>query len=262
MKILVGIKHVPDTESKIKVAADGKGIDLSAVTKWIISPYDEYALEEALRLREARGEGEVVALALGPAAAQAGLRQALAMGADRGTLIEDERFDQAGPLARARALAAVVREEQAGLVLLGKYGVGTDEGQTGAMLGELLDWPHTFAVSKLEMQDDGFIAEHGIEGAVEVVRGTLPAVITCDKGLNEPRYPSLKGIMQAKKKPVAVRTAQDVGLTAAELAGATAPIWESLELPPPREAGRLVEGDAEQAASELVRLLHEQAKVL
>ena len=261
MKILVAIKHVPDTETKIKIAADGKTVDAAAVSKWIVSPFDEYALEEALRIREARGTGEVVVVCAGPAAAQPTLRQALAMGADRGVLIEDERFDRAGPLVRARALAALAQREQPALVLAGKYGVGTDEGQTGAMVAELLDWPHTFAVQHLELSGDEFVAEHGIEAAIEVVRGSLPAVITCDKGLNEPRYPSLKGIMQAKKKPLEVLPAAAAGLDA-ELAAEPALIWEALELPPARQTGRRIEGDAEQAARELVRLLHEEAKVL
>ena len=261
MKILVAIKHVPDTESKIKIAPDGKSLDAAAVSKWIVSPYDEFALEEALRQREARGTGEVVAACAGPGAAQATLRQALAMGADRALLVEDERFDRAGPLARARALAALVVREQPQLVLAGKYGVGTDEGQTGAMLAELLDWPHTFAVSKLELTGDELVAEHGIEGAIEVVRGSLPAVVTCEKGLNEPRYPSLKGIMQAKKKPLEVLAAAAAGIEA-ELAAEPALVWAALELPPGRQAGRRIEGDAEQAARELVRLLHEEAKVL
>jgi len=261
MKILVGIKHVPDTETKIKLAADGKSIDAGAVTKWIISPYDEYAIEEALRIRDARQQGEVLVVAAGTAAAQASLRQALAMGADRGALIEDERLERAGPLARAAAIAAVVREEQPRLVLMGKYGVGTDEGQTGAMLAELLGWPHTFAASKIELHENDFVAEHGIEGAIEVVQGSLPAVITCDKGLNDPRYPSLKGIMQAKKKPVALLTVEQLGVS--EEIGEDPPlVWEALELPPPREGGRRIDGTAEEAARELVRLLREEAKVL
>jgi electron transfer flavoprotein beta subunit len=138
MKILVGVKHVPDTETKIKIGAGGAGIDETAVTKWIVSPYDEYALEEALRRRESGAASEVVAVCAGRDAAQATLRQALATGADRAVLIADERFERADGLVRARALAAVVRSEDAGLVLLGRYGVGTDEGQTGPMLAELV----------------------------------------------------------------------------------------------------------------------------
>jgi len=159
-------------------------------------------------------------------------------------------------------LAAAVRAENAELVLLGKYGVGIDEGQTGPMLAELLDWPHSSAVSKLELADGGFTAERAVEGAVEVQQGRLPAVITCEKGLNDPRYPSLKGIMQAKKKPIDVKSPADLGIPAAELGQDRRVVWESMELPPAREAGRLIEGEAAEAARELVRLLHEEKKVV
>jgi electron transfer flavoprotein beta subunit len=262
MKIIVGIKHVPDTETKIKIDSSGTAIDPAAVSKWIISPFDEYALEEALRMRDAAGEGEVILVCAGPASAQQTIRQGLAMGGDRAILVSDDRFDQADGLVRARALAAVVAEEDPQLVLLGKYGVGTDEGQTGAMLGELLDWPHTFAVSKLEVTDGQFTAEHGIEGAIEVVAGSLPAVITCEKGLNEPRYPSLKGIMQAKKKPISVKPAAELGIDDDQLSRAKMLVWEALELPPERGGGKILEGAAEDSATELARLLHEDAKVI
>jgi len=262
MKILVGIKHVPDTETKIKIGSDGAAIDRAAVSKWIISTFDEYALEEALRMRDAAGEGEVVLVCAGPEVAQQTIRQGLAMGADRAILVSDDRFDQADGLVRARALAAVVKEEAPQLVLLGKYGVGTDEGQTGAMLGELLNWPHTFAVSELEVAEGQFTAEHGIEGAIEVVAGSLPAVITCEKGLNEPRYPSLKGIMQAKKKPISVKPAAELGIDDAQLEQDKMLVWEALELPPERGGGKILDGDAEESAAELARLLHEDAKVI
>jgi electron transfer flavoprotein beta subunit len=262
MKILVGIKHVPDTETKIKIGGDGTAIDPSGVSKWIISPFDEYALEEALRMRDAAGEGEVVLVCAGPETAQQTIRQGLAMGADRAILVTDDRFDLADGLVRAKALAAVVKEEDPQLVLLGKYGVGTDEGQTGAMLGELLGWPHTFAVSTLEVTEGQFTAEHGIEGAIEVVAGSLPAVITCEKGLNEPRYPSLKGIMQAKKKPLSLKPAAELGIDDAQLAQGKMLIWEALELPPERGGGKILDGAAEESAAELARLLHEDAKVI
>jgi len=228
MKILVGIKHVPDTESKIKVSADGRSIDPGGI-KWVISPFDEYALEEALRIREA-GEGEVVLVCAGPGAAQATLRQGLAMGADRAVLVEHDGFDQAGGLVRAKALAAVARAESAELILLGKYGVGTDEWQTGPMLAELLDWPHASGVSKLKIEAGRLEAERGVEGAVEIQEGSLPAVVTCEKGLNEPRYASLKGIMQAKRKPIDVKSPDDLGLDSAEFGDSTKLVWES---PPP-----------------------------
>jgi electron transfer flavoprotein beta subunit len=262
MKILVGIKHVPDTETKIKIGADGVAIDQAAVSKWVISPFDEYALEQALLFREAAGEGEVVLVCAGRQVAQQTLRQGLAMGADRAVLIQDERFDLADGLTRAKAVAAVAREEEPELALFGKYGVGTDEVQTGPMVAELLDWPHVSSVSKLELAGGRFTAEHGIEGAVEVLEGSLPAVITCEKGLNEPRYPSLKGIMQAKKKPITTKQPSDVGIEDAELGTEKMLVWESLELPTERGGGKLIDGDPEEAARELVRLLHEEAKVI
>ena len=257
MKILVGIKHVPHTETRIKVAADGVSIDPSGV-KWIISPYDEYALEEALQIREREG-GEVVLFSAGDA--QSSLRQGLAMGADRAVLLADPRLDRADGLTRARALAAVARAEAVELILLGKYGVGTDEWQTGPMAAQLLDWPHAASVSKLSLSDGKFAIERGVEGAVEVQEGCLPAVITCEKGLNEPRFPSLRGIMQAKKKPLALRTAEELGLDGDEL-DAPRLVWEALELPAPRSVGRLIEGAPEEAARELARLLREEAKVI
>ena len=261
MKFLVCIKQVPDTETKVRVAGDGRSLDETAVGKWIISPYDEYALEQALQFREAAGEGEVIVVCAGREAAQATLRQGLAMGADRAVLVQDERFERADGVTRARALAGVARAEAPDLVLLGKYGVGTDEGLTGPMLAELLDWPHAGAVAVLELTDGGFHAHREIEGAVEVLQGSLPAVITCEKGLNEPRYPSLKGIMQSKKKPMDVRGAADVGLDEAAL-DAPRVVWEAMELPPPRRPGRTIDGSAAEQAAELTRLLHEEAKVI
>lgn len=260
MKILVGIKHVPDTETKIQLTADARSIDDTGV-KWIVSPYDEYALEEALRIRESGTATEVIAVSVGRAAAQASLRQALAIGADRAILVQDDRFDHADGLVRATALAALATTEQVGLVLLGKYGVGTDEGQTGPMLAELLDWPHVAAVHRLQLADGHFSAEREIEGGRERQEGTLPAVLTCEKGLNEPRYASLKGIMQAKKKPLEVRTPADLALDEAALARPRF-VWESLALPPARQTGRRITGGAQEAAAELARLLREEAKVI
>jgi electron transfer flavoprotein beta subunit len=261
LKILVGIKHVPHTETKIKVAADGVSLDEGGV-KMVVSPYDEYALEEALRIRDSRGGGEVVVACAGGEGAQASLRQGLAMGADRALLVRDARYDRADGLARARALAAVARSESPDLILVGKYGVGADENQTGAMLAELLDLPHVGAISELSLTAEGFTAKREVEGAVEVMEGTLPAVLTADKGLNDPRYPSLKGIMAAKKKPLEVRTLEDLGLDPADLAEGGRVVWESLELPPPRQAGRILQGEADATVAELVRLLREEARVV
>ena len=198
MKIVVAIKHVPDTEARIKVGSDGASIDETGL-KWIASPFDEYAVEEALQLRDAAGSGEVVVIGAGPAEAAATLRQGLAMGADRAVLVEDARFFYADGLARAEALAAVARAESPDLVLMGKQGVGPDESQTAPMVAELLGLPHVTAVTRLEISGGRFTAHREIEGAVEVHEGTLPVVLSIDKGINEPRYASLKGIMAAKK---------------------------------------------------------------
>ena len=231
MTILVGIKHVPDTETRIKLTAEGD-LDESGI-KWVISPYDEYALEQALLIRECRGAGEVVLVCAGREASRASLRQGLAMGADRAVLIRDDRFERCDALVRARALAATAKAEGAGLVLLGKYGVGTDEWQTAPMLAEVLDWPHVSAVCRLELEGESITAARAVEGAVEVHETRLPAVISCEKGLNEPRYASLKGIMQAKKKPIDMRTAADVGVGESELENPKL-VWESMEHPAPR----------------------------
>jgi electron transfer flavoprotein beta subunit len=261
MKILIGIKHVPDTETKIKLASDGASIDETGV-KWIISPYDEFAVEEALKIKEAKGEGEVVLVCAGPEEASTTLRQGLAMGADRAVLVQDERFSMADGLTRARAIAAVAREESPDLVLMGKQGVGTDENQTGPMLAELLDMPHVTAVSKLEINDGTFTAWRDVEGGTEVLEGSLPAVLAADKGLNEPRYASLKGIMQAKKKPIDTKAPADVGMDVAELGDARRVVWESMELPPARQAGRILDGEVDDQVKELVRMLREEEKVI
>lgn len=258
MKILVCIKHVPDTETKVKVGGDGRSLDETGV-KWIISPYDEFALEEALRLKEAAGSGEVVVVSAGREDAQASLRQGLAMGADRAVLVSDPSLDAADALTRAEALAAVARTETPDLIFAGKLGVGGDEGQTGPMLAELLDLPHAAAVFALEVTGSEIVARRTIEGAVEVLKGQLPAVVTWDKTDHEPRYASLKGIMAAKKKPLDVKTPGDLGVV---LPDAARVVRTALELPPARQAGRLIEGDPGDAARELVRLLREEAKVI
>jgi electron transfer flavoprotein beta subunit len=257
MKILVCIKHVPDTEAKIRVGADGKNPDLAGV-KMIVSPYDEFALEEALLIKDKDAATEVVVLGAGDDGVQGSLRQALAMGADRAIHVADPSLATADALTRARALAAAIREESPDLVFTGKMGVGDDEGQVGPMLGELLDRPHAGAVVSLSLASGRFTAHRDIEGAVEIVEGELPAVIAWDKGNQQPRYPSLRGIMAAKKKPLAIRTAAELGLQAS----GPFVVREAIELPPPRPPGRLLVGDVAEAANTLARLLREEAKVI
>jgi electron transfer flavoprotein beta subunit len=261
MKILVAVKHVPDTEAKIKIADDGVSLDGTGV-KWIISPFDEFAIEEALKIKEGGGEGEVVLVAAGPDEAKTTLRQGLAMGADRAVLVVEPRFDRADGLTRARALAAVAREEAPELILLGKLGVGTDEGQTAPMLAELMDLPHATAVSTLELGDGTFTAHRDVEGGTEIQEGSLPAVVSCEKGLNEPRYASLKGIMQAKKKTIDEKTPSDLGIDPASFEDGRMIVWETMEMPEARQQGRMLEGEADQQARDLVKALREEKKVI
>jgi electron transfer flavoprotein beta subunit len=258
---LVAAASVPDTETRIKVAADGRSLDETDV-KWIVSPYDEYALEEALRAKEAAGAGAVTVVTVGPERAKAGLRECLARGADAAVWVDsgDSRYLDA--LATAKAIAAVAREGQYDFLWFGQKGVGYDESLVGPMVAELLNLPHVGSVVKLEVTGGKITAHREIEGAHEVVESSLPVVLTAQKGLNEPRYASLKGIMGAKKKPIAEKKLADLGIPEADPAGAKVR-WRKLELPPPREKCRMIPpDDPAAAAKELVRLLREEAKVL
>jgi electron transfer flavoprotein beta subunit len=247
---VVCIKQVPDTETRVKVAADGKSLDPTGVTL-ILNPYDEFAVEQALRVKEQLGAGEVVAISLGPAGVQTTLRTALATGADRAIHL---RCDAAAPdaLAVAKALADAIRPLAPGIVWLGKQAVDDDGAQVGPMLATLLDLPCVSVVAKFELNGAQANVEREIEGGREVVEVPLPAVLTTDKGLNEPRYASLKGIMAAKKKPLEER-AVDLGPAHLERV--------AFELPPARKGGRIV-GEGAAAIPELVRVLREEAKVL
>jgi len=258
---LVAAAYVPDTETRIKVAADGRSLGETDV-KWIVSPYDEYALEEALRAKEAAGAGAVTVVTVGPERAKTGLRECLARGADAAVWVDsgDSRYLDA--LATAKAIAAVAREGQYDFLWFGQKGVGYDESLVGPMVAELLDLPHVGSVVKLEVTGGKITAHREIEGAHEVVESSLPVVLTAQKGLNEPRYASLKGIMGAKKKPITEKKLADLGIPEADPAGAKVR-WRKLELPPPREKCRMIPpDDPAAAAKELVRLLREEAKVL
>jgi len=261
VKLAVAIKQVPDTESKIIIAGDGASIDGSNVTL-VVNPYDEFALEEALRIKESKGAGEVVVVTAGGEKSAQALRTCLAIGADRAVHVKDPAVENADALALAKILAAVMKEIGPDLILTGKYAVGTDNQLVGPMLAELLGIPHVGVVTKLQLGDGKLTAEREIEGALEVVTSTLPCVITAQKGLNEPRYASLKGIMAAKKKPIDEKTVSSLGLDPAKLAPRV--VWEKLELPPKKASGKVLKGEENPAAAarELVRLLHEEAKVI
>src|SRR6059036_3390316 len=200
MKIAVCIKRVPDSGTRVKIASDGKSLDEAGV-KFILNPYDEFAVEEALRRKEQAGAGEVVIVSVGPAAAQETIRTALAMGADRGVLLQTDAIPADG-FVTAQALAAELHGGAWDLILFGKMAIDDYNQQVGPMAAELLGLPCVTAVAHLEIDGGKGIAEREIEGGVEVVEFPLPAVLTADKGLNEPRYPALKGIMAAKKKPL------------------------------------------------------------
>jgi len=246
---VVCIKQVADTETRVRVAADGRTLDPAGVT-WILNPYDEFAVEQALRIREAQGSGEVVVVSLGAAGAQTTLRNALAMGADRAIHLKSDAVPD--PLQVARALADAIRPLGAGITWCGRQAVDDDAAQVGPMLAELLGLPCVTSIAKFELAGETATVERDIEGGREVYDVALPAVFTTDKGLNEPRYASLKGIMAAKKKPIEELPAAlgDPGLEVVKL-----------ELPAARAAGRIV-GQGVEGAHELVRVLREEAKLL
>jgi electron transfer flavoprotein beta subunit len=248
MKILVAIKQVPDTESRIKVAADGRSLDPADV-KWITSPYDEYALEEAIRIKEGKG-AEVVALSVGGDAAKDVLKNALALGADSAVLLKGD--GQGDAFAVAQMIAAYAKDKGFDLILCGNKGLGGDNAAMGPMLAELLGVGQANVVVKLELGEGTFKAEREIEVGSEIVTGALPAVITAQKGLNEPRYASLKGIMAAKKKTIEELEAAPV------TAGAQV---SALALPPERPAGRRMEGEPADQAKALLQALKDEAKV-
>ena len=261
MNSLVCIAYVPDTETKIKIGADGRAIDEGDV-KWIVSPYDEYGLEEALKSKEAKGAGTVTVLAVGPERAKTGLRECLARGADEAIWVDSSGVAYLDALGTAKALAAAAKGGAYDMFWFGQKGVGYDESLVGPMFAELMGVPHVGSVIKLELGEGKFIAHREIEGAHEVVECTLPAVLTAQKGLNEPRYASLKGIMAAKKKPIAEKKLAELGVPEADPAKAKTR-WRKLELPPARQAVRLVPADDPAAAGkELAQLLREEAKVI
>ena len=258
MKIAVCIKQVPDTETRIRIAPDGRSIVESDVN-WIVSPYDECAIEEALKIKEAKG-GEVVLVSLGPDRVQSALRSGLAMGADSALHLKDPLFERTDTMGTAWALATALKPLAPDLVLMGQQGVGGDNAQVPGLVAEILDLPQVTMAVKIELQDGKATIEREIEGAHETWEVTLPAVVSAQKGLNEPRYASLKGIMAAKKKLIETKGAADLGLTAEQLAPKTKVV--ALELPPSRSAVKMIEGDADTQVKELLRLLHEEAKVI
>jgi len=248
VKSIVCIKRVPDSEARIRVAGDGVGIDPAGV-KYVMNPYDEIALEEALRLKEKAGDGLVTVLSVGPEESKEILRTALAMGADEAVLLASP--ESADGLVIARALAEEIGDREYDLILFGKQAIDDDNMQVPAMVAELLRVPCASVVVKLQVEGRHVVAHREIEGGHEIVEFDLPAVIGAQKGLNEPRYPSLKGIMAAKKKPLEVK---EIGLAEPKVR------IVALQEPPPRAGGEVV-GEGPEAVPELVRRLRDRALI-
>ena len=233
MKILVPVKRVIDYNVKPRVKADGSGVDLANV-KMSMNPFDEIAVDEALRLKEAGKAEEVIVVSVGPAKAQETLRTVLAMGADRAILVESDELVE--PLAVAKILKAIVEQEEPGIVMLGKQAIDDDSNQTGQMLAALLNRPQGTFASKVELDGDSVSVTREVDGGLETVKLSLPAIVTTDLRLNEPRYASLPNIMKAKKKPLDTKTPDDFGVDVAPRLTTT-----NVSEPPVRQAGEIVE---------------------
>lgn len=261
MNIVVLIKRVPDTETRIQIK--DSQVSTEGIS-WVISPYDEYAVEEALRLIE-KHTGKVTLVCLGPEDAKETIRKGLALGADQAVHLNDPAFLNGDASTTAQVLAAALKKIEYDLILSGKQAVDEDNAQVGIRVAELLDLPHVNAAIKLELSDDKKSARctREVDGDRDVMETSLPAIITAQQGLNEPRYPSLKGIMGAKKKPITDWRASDLGLDPATVGeqGAKFQLVQ-VEPPPARPPGKIIPGDAATAAKELVRLLREEAKVI
>ncbi len=251
MKILVPVKRVVDYNVKIRVKPDGSGVELANV-KMSMNPFDEIAVEEALRLREAGTADEVIAVSIGPQKSQETIRTALAMGADRGILVKTDDDAIVEPLAVAKILKGMIEEEEPGLVILGKQAIDDDCNQTGQMLAALLNWSQATFASKIEIADGSANITREVDGGLETVKVTMPAIVTTDLRLNEPRYASLPNIMKAKKKPLDTKSPDDYGVDIAP----RLKVITTAE-PPQRSAGVMVE-----SVAELVDKLKNEAGVL
>jgi electron transfer flavoprotein beta subunit len=249
MRILVAVKRVVDFNVRVRVRPDGTGVDLANL-KMSMNPFDEIALEEALRIREAGAASEVVVVSLGPAAVAETIRNGLAMGADRGIHVRTDEPTE--PLGVAKALKAIAAAEQPGLILLGKQAIDDDCNQTGQMLAGLLDWPQATFASRVAVDGEHIDVTREIDGGLETLRLELPAVVTADLRLNEPRYLTLPNIMKARKRPVEERTPADLGV---DLAPRLTVV--NTMAPPARRAGVRV-----HSAAELVERLRDEAAVL
>jgi len=257
MNIIVYIKQTFDTEAKIVLDGSGK-IDPNGVNL-IINPYDEFAVEEGIKLKEKLG-GEVTVVSIGGAKAQEAIRTALAMGSDKGVLISDPAIENADEWANAEVLAKAIAKMPCDIVIAGRIAIDDGASQIGVRLAEILNVPSITSILKLDVTGTHVTATREIDGGTETIEADLPLVLTAQKGLNEPRYPSVAGIMKAKKKPIQTLTLADLGLSAGDLAQKMS--VQKYSLPDARKAGQRIPGDVATAAHELARLLREEAKIL
>jgi electron transfer flavoprotein beta subunit len=263
MKIVVCVKQVPDTEAPIRIRPDGQGIDETGLNL-VMNYYDEHATEAGLRLREQFG-GTVTLVAVGPERSREALRTGLAMGADDALLVTDPALSGADHLSTARVLAAAIAPLAPDVVICGKLSTDDNAGIVGPAVAEFLDLPQATAIAALEMDAAGTVAtvHREVEGGIEVLDVPLPAVLTVERSLNEPRYPSLPGIMKAKRKEIGVRSLQDLGLAGETVGGAAASTrLVRLDPPPKRQPGRSVDGEAEEMVAAIVTFLKHEAKVI
>lgn len=255
MNILVVLKQTFDTEEKITIQ---NGQISEEGVEFIINPYDEYAVEEAIKLKEEHG-GEVTVITVGPSRAETALRTALAMGADKAVIVDDESLF-GDEYTIAKVLAAVIKDREFDIILGGNMAVDSGSGQVAVRLAEELGIPQVTTITKLEVNGDKVVVERDVEGDVEIIEASLPILVTAQQGLNEPRYPSLPGIMKAKKKPLERLSADDLGLNPDDVKAKTEIIDQYL--PPKKEAGRILQGELADQVKELVSLLRNEAKVI
>lgn len=260
MNIFVFVKRVPDTESKIKINHETNSV-VEEGLNFVVSPYDEYAVEEALRIKEAKG-GQVTVFSVGSEETKTVLKKCLAMGSDEAVLIKDDTDETYDALRTAKIIAQVLKKKHTEfeLLLFGKQSVGADNSQVPSMVAALLDLPQVNVVTKLEIEGNSGTAHREIEGGLEKISFPLPAVISAQKGLNEPRYETLKGIMAAKRKEIPVVTLQELELQPEELDPGLELV--KIESPPSRQAGQIIEDEPDAAVRKLVEFLHQNAKVI
>ena len=264
MNIAVCVKQVPATDFRIKPAVHQDDIDRTDIS-YVVNPYDEFGVEEGLKIRDRLKTGSVTVITIGPEKASEVLRSCFAVGADQAIHLKDPALAGGDAYSTAVVLAAAIKKGNYDIIFFGKHAIDSNSGAVAIHVAEFLGLPHVGVINDLTIDPEKkqAVAHRQIEGAIEVVETRLPAIFTCQKGLNEPRYATLAGIMKAKQKPITVLTLSELGLTECQVGSKGAKlVVERLEMPPTRKTGIILEGDPDVAVAKLVRLLHEEAQVL